>query len=615
MNSYDLQSFANNLSIVNYIKDPDSLELFKRNKINGKSVFYWLNVTIPDNILSNEVNTHILKEFKERIPTDNLIYMVLNMEKVLARLNTSVLKHAYVPLSLEKMKMSDANSIKLIMLNDKICDIDVEDNEYTPIENIEDIIPITKPKYAIQLGSILKMNIIDVYYPDDNYKYPIHRCLVYNLFSQLGINMTQPNNPEARMCIKFVDSIKTKVDFNLFNNINVNVIRIDSTDTNTLIYIKLRNTYKKIQENIESYDTLMDAFEDRVIKNLSDRFSVDIDNMYGIDTENTCPPVRHCDANQIEGKVIEEVIKLYPLIQKNQPYDLTKLAICPLHAAYIIQTFPFYKNHIFNISSNMVVTSTRLSFNTTTNSKKTPCLDKMARAINFNNDYRTFKQTIAIFDIDETELELYFDILYNNTSFSSSIIVAQALNFHLGCNFRAEDMYILFSRLDRRSQSQLDTDSDGLTMKETIDMYINSLPDLSVEIDYSTIISTLSDLSNVPSFDEKVSIASTRNFNCIPLLELYKKKSELRGNILLLLLYSSAPVYFKRLIYTQLEPTFDNFHIQTLNESFIPHKITNTAYLDTLRESINTGGCIPILDYYKVTNDKSYLKVLYDVHS
>ncbi len=626
----------NDITINEYLNNFNNYKLTSKNaekllcyNINEKSLFYWYNATLPDNLLMHNKNIHFLENLKTKDTLlGTLFYIYSNLPNILDRLELSD-NTLYLPLEyVHKQKTDDVKIISLTnTYNNRDMDIDIEFD--TNITSVQNIIPINKPKEIVLLSKILDICENKVYYPIDQLEFPIQRAVLYNLFQKNGIPLNTDqefvNETIINNIICFIDTLPSGVDIDLVKTFYNLSIPSNNNVYSTILMVCL-STYMRIgNETPKTYRSHLERFEGSILNSIAKKIGFDYDVLMNeIESKEinyayrtlTCVRPQYCDTDSVSETTIFKLLSNYKnLFEKS--VVLADLNLCPIHVKYITTVFPYYQNHCIshNIETNI------LQFNKMEDLEKAQqntIFKRIKKIVSFNNDYETFKNTIELINISPDDVIKLMPLIYENFGFKCSTVLAVLANYHLNMTFDTRTMYMLISKLSTKYQLMLENETLCKIEYNNSNVFniVISLLDVSlpmINLNTTTIECVIDDMKTQSIITDKILIASTSRFNILSLINVMKKKDyksfEDAKELFMLMLYSNLSIKHKALIYS-LFPK--NIEFPTKDAPPKQQAIKNMDYdfKSLLAQFYKNNNCSSVLDYYKTTKDANSLQFI-----
>ncbi|UBZ25667.1 hypothetical protein QKT26_gp77 [Carcinus maenas nudivirus] len=619
----DLVDFLSNLQ-VNDLINSSVVELLINTHIQNKSLFYWFNATLYENLSHNKKNIEFLNLFgnSHRTLFDLLAYIVIHLDTILDKFDARHMVKWILPLQEKKDTLQYQQNVNIINLSNSLCQANVSNINTDDIETLTNTLPLIKSHNALIIGRFLKLCPYKIYYPVDNEKYPIQRSLLYNIFLKLGVDMTDTSNDLTIRVHNFLESIKSEIDEKEFMNI-FNSVLTDDGEVHKLLY-QIGLSYIKIKRKIHAkYDYFMNEFENSIIPALIKKYPEYDEVSIQYKSIPLCKTPKFCDSDDIQPETVIDVFKNYPRFLK-ESVNINDLKFCPIQVNYIISLFPFYDNKVFFIENDIIKCEDII-----TNDE--PQINMMKfkdikNIISFNGDYDSFKNTIQLFNLSYEEVLGYIRSIYENRGFKCSVIIAELLNYHINTNFNTIGMYDLISKLSVTDQKFIDQERAcqfehyKVETPVIINTLLKNTPTniITHNIKFDDLENILYKMDNYQTTEDKLIIASRTNYNCIPLIKYLRTNTNNKytNNIYLLLLYSSAPQNLKNLIYKNIIPTHHQFpsNIETINENpqllNFPPTLETLSLKNLLLMNNSKLKCLALLDYYKNTRDVDVLQYI-----
>lgn len=537
------------------------------------------------------------------------------METILDKLDTRFMRKLLIPLEPIKINLPTIQNINLINLYKVHCKNENEKNtNNVKIKILTDTIPITRNKNVMLISKILKMCPLKVYYPMDSEPYPIQRSLLYNMLVKMGIDM-ENNSTIENNAKKFINLLPRNIDLPLLNSVTSN-ITINETENEGFLWLTFVRAYTSFNSVIPSYyDEYMRNFENSIIPGITAKFDIPNDEVdLNAELDIFCDNVKYCDNKEISSNTIYTVLKNYDKFVEDK-FKLENLKLCPVEVEYILNSFPFHKGKMLKIEDGFITTNTIPfeMFEDNLNKDYMKKFEKIKKLVKFDGNYENFKNIIQLFNISYDQLHPYMYVMFNNLGFKCATICAEVLSYNLQSAIDSMSMYNLISKLSDDQQNELELKN---TCKVKLEKKLNLFNELYnfldnkhlIKIKHKTIFESLEKLQTLVTAEDKIIYASRTNFNCIPLLQIYTKYNS--KDVLYLLLYSSAPINLKNLIYEKLITNFDKFPINYNVHLKLDVKIVDDNYSEVINKDNSFVNCLGLLDIYKNTNDSNILDLL-----
>lgn len=584
--------------------------------LNGKPVFFWLNATLHENFSKYEKNTTYLRKLAEKHDSIMaLMYeMVISLERILDKIDTRNMTTWVIPLNKHTSnEFTVQQNVNFINLSKNICTSHKNQQLVGQLDTLFDVLPITKNKNANIIGSLLNICPISTYYPTDTEHFPVQRALLYNLMLAENIDMENNDIEIVRQVKEFIQKLPRETDIKLFETIYKNILR--SNHNTNMLWNALFSAYQRITNVIPSrYYEYMKHFDDSIpdflIKLTKDNTKNKTSN-YKEDVK--CEPVKYCSDGSINEDKIVKIFENYETFYKNGSTDVKTLELCPVEVSYVLHLFPFYKYKWLKITNDNTVTVEDIDMDKTSNKKSMKNFHKIKQLVSFNGNYEKFKSTLQLISTSYADVNGYIDALYENRGFKCSVIICELLNYHFNTTFHTMQMYNLISRLSFSNQTLIDKQNTCQLEHKSIETKIvieNILTNCRVFerlLDHSSIEATLNKMAQYMTQDNKLTVASFTNYNCIPLIQHYRMYPEHRDDIIQLLMFSSAPANLKRLLYDMLPPTLTTYP-NIKNEVALPidKSYPNNVAADNVDSNLYSD-CLVLLDQFKNTKDPDTL--------
>ncbi|UHB41816.1 hypothetical protein MrNuV_ORF093 [Macrobrachium rosenbergii nudivirus] len=598
----------------------------------NKSNLFWFNLLNENNLMVNENNktflTYLFSEnYKGRL--DQFVqYLVLNLERIVSRLNLRTTQHWTLPpvipsSMLEEIQIWNMNNAfkHYQTLNDTYND---KGNLFVP-ETLENTLPIIKPQGLLFLANILQICPDKLYYPTDNEKYPNQRAVLYNLFSLSNIDLTD-NTFITQNINAFINKLPKEIDLILMKNFKNSLI---PNSPSSSLLISILNMYTKIgEENQKNYDTEMNMIEKSIFDKIAKLYNRPTQDERHINTPNViCNPELNCDDYKITNTTIYTILSNYENFYTKKIVNTVNMHLCPQQIRYIFAAFPYYKNSLIELDSAQNIVLTPLNFAVTKPEKielkNAFNFEKIKNIVTFE-DYNTFINVIPLIPMNIYDLVQLSAILYENRGFSCSTVVAALLNYHLQTNYNVKAMFMLINKLTIHQQRKLN--NQNICKFQPPKTAIGDISDIlgfycksTYILENTHIAAAVEALNNLSTLQEQILYASSTNFNILSLINYYKipSNTNIKDKIIILMLYSNAPIQLKNLIVKDFLKEFPYPLENTLhnkNSQVIP-----TVDTATLAENVTTHAeSSIIIETCKVlTPEESdsillYLTALYD---
>ncbi len=632
-------SDAELLSYLQNLKITPKLLLHENTKtiIGNKSAFYWFNVALHDNIVQHEKNNALIAEMGENIPSILALfyYTIVNLESILSKLDSSNMKTWMVPLVVKPSSMSEHQNLNMIMFNNIVCTRDVSGggeqqqqnvmmtNDQTIIQTMHNTLPITKHRSALVIAKVLELCPLDTYYPEDMEKYPDQRALLVNILIKMGFDFTDESSIVVQNIKTFISQLDDEIDMEILQNINRNLVLQDFGREAT-IWMMMLKAYSRISKVIPAkHASVMEIFENSIIPTLEEKYRATNVQSY---TETACENVRLCDSANIKSETIMKVLGSYEQFYTNQNTSLETLQLCPIQVAYILRTFPCYKNVIFVIKDGFIVRCNEDVLASIYDKQdfdiplqKLQILKKLLR---FNGDYETFANTVSLFPISYSEITSYIQAFYLNDGFRCSTVIGELIKQHTKSNVDSLGMYNVISKLSMSDQETLDKNmpckmerGSTPTVNDVISVLCSQLKLYKKVLNFDTLDETMNELNRTELVEDKIRIAATTNYNCITLLKYYMTYPSKIDDLKYLLLFSSAPANLKNLIVKSYPPYLPITPSSTKKSPFqqapINKIVLSKDEMNQMLFSHKTQyNCLALLDHFKNTQNQDILNIL-----
>lgn len=598
---------------------------FSTIKIKNKSMYYWLNSVLHENITQHKKNINILNNLGVNI-TSHVVFiynLMRNLESILNTLDTRNMTKWLIPLTPKKIELATVQNINIINLNKTICTAKNPNETEIPIvgETLHNIIPVTKHKNALIIGKALEMCPFKVYYPTDLEAYPVQRAVLYNLLLKKGVVM-ESDDIIATKANEFLTTLPQSINIKLFQEIT-NALNITDNTRESLIWMSFVRSYNSISKitNQKIYEKAITQFEDSIINVLTTTYKITINTDPNYITEMFCDRVKYCDTSIITSHTILKVLSNYENFYNDKITPIEKLELCPIQVEFIIHLFSFYKYKHLTIQDGKIICED-IPIEQDPELKSMKYFKDIKQLINFDGDYEVFKSTIELFSFEYTDIIPYINALYENRGFKCSVIIGELANYHLNTKLDTRSMYNLLSKLTLGQQNTLDenfpcrTEHGVVPTNKIITTLLESyIRKVTYDLEYDSIKNTLGIIENKITMVDKLVVASSTNFNCIPLIKYYVNNIDGRESVLILLLFSSAPNSLKNLIYKHLLIT-NTDEMYPIQHNKVPDYYINVILktpitLETvLLSETSKNNCLGLLDYYKNTKLDDVLNIL-----
>ncbi|UVX94938.1 hypothetical protein CsNV_078 [Callinectes sapidus nudivirus] len=584
-----------------------------------RSMFYWYNVALYDNICYNKKSLEFMSYYGDNHQNlfDLLAYTVLNLEAVLDKIDSRFMTAWVIPLEQKKDPIHLFQNSNIIQLFNSLHNMNVQ--SLPAREIVPNLLPIIKSTNALICAKALKICPTKVYYPVDMEKYPIQRALIYNIFLKYGIDMEDDTNENRNKLIKFMNDMPHTLNLQLFVDV-VNSINVESSYEYEIL-LNLIRVYMIIEKRTPNrYESSMTYFEDTIIPTLKKSISEELPTA-NYQESAICIVPKFCDKDSIEPDIVLKTFNLYPKFIENEHTKLESLNMCPIQVSYIISLFPFYKHRMLVVKNGEIhseVVNIEDGF-----SIKLTNFYKLKNLIDFDGNYVKFKNTVQLFNLTYNDVLGYVGAMFENRGFKCSVIIAELMNFHLDAKFDTIGMYELLSNLPYNYLQKIDTENsckleqkkvNGPMVMRTI-LNLNPSKIVKGRLNFDTIEYFIEKIKNATNINDKFIIASKTNFNCIALIKYCRMFVHNFDEVLLLMLFSSAPQNLKNLIYENLSLSEIEFPSNIKLESDVNYELQIQNYKfntieDVLKNNRNKNTCIPLLDYYKYTKDPNLLMLI-----
>ncbi|QBB28682.1 hypothetical protein HgNV_077 [Homarus gammarus nudivirus] len=618
----DFFKFLDAFSIDYLATDIHDAESLQEISCKNHNLFYWINATLEENIYNHQKNIDIITKFDRGHSTifNLFAYTILNLDAIFDKLDTRNMVKWIVPIKKNGNEILTIQNVNMLNISNLICDT-MTATEATNFENMENVLPIIKPKNALIISKVLDICPVRTYYPTDLERYPIQRSLLYNIFQKFNFDMDNDELSSVRRIKKFINSLPNNLNTDLLNNV-LSDVSFNDSDESTILFPMIR-AYSRAAESIPSRQQVsLTKFENSIIPALIKQYPHANIN-FNVNEHEFCDKIKFCDSNDIASSTIVKVLTNYESFYAAAgSYYINALALCPIQVSYILSVFPFYKSKILKVKDGIVKLEDILIGDEPPLNMKD--FYKIKEYLKFNGDYTTFKTTIELLNFPYKKVIGYIQSLYDNRGFKCSAIITALLNFHINSHLNDREMYNLISKLSSREQMEIDKAmfckvETTNTADSVIDFILTNNPaDITpISLQYTNIEKAVIKIRDCVTFDDAIQIAANTNFNCIPLIKYFREsKRDRKAAISLLLLFSSAPTTIKTLLYRNNCKTV-KFPRSAQQDTAIKldgalNKTKANVYTveDMLTSTIEPTKCQALLDYYKTTKDENILKVL-----
>lgn len=579
----------------------------------NKSAFYWINSLLPFNIIQHPKNVIFLENLGDNSPSilALIYYVIQNLESILDKITHVQMKQWIIPLVPYSHKLTQHQNINMILFNDLICKKTQEDENPPNIEILYNTLPLTKDRSALIIAKSLNLCPLRAYYPQDMEPYPNQRALLINIL--IKFDFYERNGGAIQLIKEFISKLPNCVELDILKEINQMLV-LENSGNEGRLWMLMMKAYGKLSNIIpQKYETMLGTFEESIIPSLINEFNIKNLETY---TEVDCEEIKHCN-DIISPRTIFKVLSSYKTFYNNKTTSIETLKLCPIQVAYILRMFPYYNKSILSVDTGNIVVSKDDILSSIEETDKNIYLEDICNLVVFNGNYENFKNTISLMSFPYEDFSAYIEELHKNVSFKRTTIISEIMKQNTNINIDSLGMYNLMSKLSTEELSEIDTLDTFKNRKPALsailDSIINQTQLYAGILDYTDLITTLSEMNKTDDTTDKIIIASKTNYNCITLLKYLTENSSKVNDINYLLLFSSAPADLKNLIYDKLPPFIEisSKYNATIEQKPINKIILNKDEMNQILLSKKTQyNCIALLDHFKSTKSSDILNII-----